>query len=112
MSRPSSGSRSGDQALFWLRWSWRDLKARWLQVLAIAMVNALGTGSYAGLSSVTQWRRTSTDDAYASLRMYDLRVALAQGSFVSQGSLQSAVQQATNAADLEAVEGYRRAPAR
>ena len=51
MSQTSSGRRGGWG--LWLRWSWRDLRARWLQVLAIAMVIALGTGSYAGLSSVT-----------------------------------------------------------
>ena len=71
----------------WLRWSWRDLKSRWIQVAAIALVIALGTGSYAGLSSVTEWRRASTDDGYARLNMHDLRVELAQGSTVPQGSL-------------------------
>lgn len=71
----------------WLRWSWRDLKSRWIQVAAIALVIALGTGSYAGLSSVTEWRRASTDDGYARLHMHDLRVELAQGSTLPQGSL-------------------------
>jgi putative ABC transport system permease protein len=71
----------------WLRWSWRDLKARWIQVAAIALVIALGTGSYAGLSSVTKWRRASTDDGYARLNMHDLRVELAQGSTVPEGTL-------------------------
>ena len=33
----------------WLRWSWRDLRARWLQVVAIALIIALGTGVFAGL---------------------------------------------------------------
>ena len=63
---PASSGRHGGGGL-WLRWSWRDLRARWLQVLAIALVIALGTGSYAGLSSLTEWRRISTDDAYAQL---------------------------------------------
>ena len=26
--------------LLWLRWSWRDLRQRWLQVLAIALIIA------------------------------------------------------------------------
>ena len=71
----------------WLRWSWRDLKARWVQMAAIALVIALGTGSYAGLSSVTNWRRASTDDGYARLNMHDLRVAVAEGSAVEEGAL-------------------------
>jgi putative ABC transport system permease protein len=83
---PTSTGRWRAAAL-WLRWSWRDLKARWIQVAAIALVIALGTGSYAGLSSVTKWRRASTDDGYARLNMHDLRVELAQGSTVAEGTL-------------------------
>ncbi len=85
MSPTSTGSWRA--AGLWLRWSWRDLKARWIQVAAIALVIALGTGSYAGLSSVTKWRRASTDDGYARLNMHDLRVELAQGSTVAEGTL-------------------------
>src|SRR5690606_40595930 len=70
-----------------LRWSWRDLRSRWLQVAAIALVIALGTGSYAGLSSVTEWRRASPDDGYARLNMHDLRLGLAEGSAVGAGEL-------------------------
>jgi putative ABC transport system permease protein len=77
----------------WLTWSWRDLRAHWLQVLAIAMVIALGTGSYAGLSSVTRWRRISTDNGYRSLAMYDLRVKLAEGAFLERGQLAAAAAQ-------------------
>lgn len=73
-----------------LRWSWRDLRSRWLQVAAIALVIALGTGSYAGLSSVTEWRRASTDDGYMRLNMHDLRIELAEGSTVPQGELLAA----------------------
>ena len=32
---------------FWLRWAARDLRGRWIQVVAIAV--AIGTGVYAGL---------------------------------------------------------------
>jgi putative ABC transport system permease protein len=78
----------------WLRWSWRDLRARWLQVVAIALVIALGTGSYAGLSSLTEWRRISTDDAYEQLSMFDLRVDLAEGSTVNAGELKRLAQSA------------------
>ncbi len=39
-----------------LRWSWRDLRARWLQVAAIALIIAIGSGTYSGLTSVSAWR--------------------------------------------------------
>ncbi|MBT5773092.1 MAG: hypothetical protein HOH95_01830, partial [Dehalococcoidia bacterium] len=60
----------------WLRWSFRDLRARWIQVAAIALVIALGTGSYAGLSSVTVWRINSGEASYDATNMYDLRARL------------------------------------
>ncbi|HWO73926.1 MAG TPA: ABC transporter permease, partial [Dehalococcoidia bacterium] len=88
----------------WLRWSWRDLRARWLQVIAIAMVIALGTGSYAGLSSVTVWRRTSTDAAYENLRMHDLRVRLADGVSLPAGALRRAAEDALGPGAIAAAE--------
>lgn len=36
----------------WLRWSWRDLRRRWLMVSAIALIIAIGTGVYAGFTSM------------------------------------------------------------
>ena len=71
----------------WLKWSWRDLRKRWLQVIAIAFVIALGTGTYASLTASTRWRTLSADDAYARTNMFDLRVELTEGSFVPQGTL-------------------------
>ncbi len=70
-----------------LRWSWRDLRAHWAKVLAIALVIGLGTGGYAGLTSTAEWRRVSYDESYAVLAMYDLRVDLATGAFVPEGAL-------------------------
>jgi putative ABC transport system permease protein len=75
----------------WLRWSWRDLRARWIQVLTIALVIALGTGSYAGLSSVTVWRVESAERSFEAANLYDLRARLPAGSFVAQGSLVAAL---------------------
>src|SRR5215470_19596758 len=66
----------------WLRWSWRDLRARWAQVCALAAEIALGTGSY------------------AVLHTHDLRVALAQGSTVRQGSLLGLLRRLPHAADI------------
>jgi len=65
------------------------------------MVIALGTGSYAGLSSVTEWRRTSTDDAYAQLRMFDLRVELADGTTVATSELESKARSMPSAGGIE-----------
>jgi len=75
------------QTAFWLRWSWRDLKARWIQVAAIALVIALGTGAYAGLTSSIRWRKLSLDASYETLNMYDLRVALPADTYVPRGVL-------------------------
>jgi energy-coupling factor transporter ATP-binding protein EcfA2 len=61
----SSGHMSS--RVLWLRWSWRDLRARWAQVCALAAVIALGTGSYAALLSTSAWRTQSNDASFALL---------------------------------------------
>ena len=71
----------------WLRWSWRDLRSRWVAVLAIAMVMAIGVGVYAGLGSTSAWRTESNDASFAALEMHDIRVALSPGTFTSEGAL-------------------------
>src|SRR5215470_15295980 len=71
----------------WLRWSWRDLRTRWAQVFALALVIALGTGTYAALLSTSAWRTQSNDASFALLHVHDLRVALFPGYTVPQGSL-------------------------
>jgi putative ABC transport system permease protein len=80
-----------EQLELWLRWSWRDLRAHWLQVAAIALIIALGTGVYAGLGANASWRQHSYDDSYALLHMYDLRVKLGE-SYVDGNSLLGAIQ--------------------
>ncbi|MBL8165780.1 MAG: FtsX-like permease family protein, partial [Anaerolineae bacterium] len=77
--------------LLWLRWSWRDLRRRWLQVLAVALIIALGTGTYSGLISTSPWRRDSNDASYARLNMYDLRLSLTEGSYLNLDELLQAV---------------------
>ena len=67
---------------FWLRWSWRDLRRRWLQVLATSLVIAVGTGLYAGLGGMQEWRERSNDMSFAALAYHDLRVDLSEGSYV------------------------------
>ncbi|NJL95028.1 MAG: FtsX-like permease family protein, partial [Anaerolineae bacterium] len=41
-----------------------------------------GTSIYAGLGGQREWRLNSYDESYALLNMYDLRVAMAEGSFL------------------------------
>jgi putative ABC transport system permease protein len=84
----------------WLRWSWRDLRARWPQVFALALVIALGTGTYAALLSTSAWRTQSNDASFALLKVHDLRVALAPGSTVRQGSLLDMVRRLPHAAEV------------
>jgi putative ABC transport system permease protein len=75
----------------WLRWSWRDLRARWLQVVAIALIIALGTGVFAGFGGQETWRVSSLDRSYEQLNMYDLRMKLADGSYVEGDKLEAAL---------------------
>lgn len=87
-----------------LRWSWRDLRSHWAKVLAIALVIAIGTGGYAGLTSSAEWRRVSYDLNYRELAMYDLRVDLATGSFVTEGDIAALVSTVPSAASITGME--------
>ena len=78
----------------WLRWSWRDLRSRWVQVVVIALIIALGVGAYSGLTSTTKWRKATADNGYGVLNMYDLRVQLADDSAVDGGSMLAVVTEA------------------
>lgn len=70
-----------------LRWAFRDAKARWVQVIAIALMIAIGTGLSAGVSSVTQWRFASNEASLELTNMYDLRAELSGVSFLPRGAL-------------------------
>lgn len=74
----------------WLRWSWRDLRKRWLMVAAIALIIAIGTGVYAGFGSMAAWRRQSYDVNFSRQAMYDLRIRLSAGAFAPAGALRAA----------------------
>jgi putative ABC transport system permease protein len=76
---------------FWLRWSARELRHRWVQVGVIALVIAIGTGVWAGLGSTGAWRRHSYAASFERLSMHGLRVALQPGSFVPEGTLAAAL---------------------
>ena len=101
-SPTSTGEGPMSRIRFWVRWSLRDLRERWLLVLAIALIIALGTGSFAGMTSTSQWRRDAIDDSTALLLMHDLRVELAQGAAVPEGSLLAVVDNLENPAAVEA----------
>lgn len=76
---------------FQIRWSLRDLRRRWVQVAVIALVIAIGTGVYAGLTSAMDWRGLSYDASYAALSAHDIRVRLAADSYVEEGTLSGAL---------------------
>lgn len=88
----------------WLRWSWRDLRRRWLQVVAIALIIALGTGIYSGLISTSPWRQESNDASYALLNMYDLRLSLTEGSYLDRAELLQALTGMEHAAWVTGIE--------
>lgn len=90
--------------IFWLRWSWRDLKDHWLQVTVIASIIALGTAVYAGLGSTTPWRQQSAEASYDLLNMYDLRVQFPAETYVDQDQTLQAITSIENAAWIESVE--------
>ena len=87
-----------------IRWSWRDLRARWMQVVAIALIIAIGTGSFAAFNSMTQWRERSLDASFELVKVHDLRASLGAGAFLPTGALRdaaSAIDQADQIAELE-----------
>ncbi len=75
----------------WLRWSWRDLRSRWVQVVAIALIIALGTGVFAGLGGQKTWRIASYDLSYTRLHMYDIKMEMADGSYTNGDDLLAAL---------------------
>lgn len=76
----------------WLRWSLRDLRQRWLSVVAIALIISIGTGVFVGLNSTAEWRRLSNDASFAALAFHDLRVQLGQDTTVDEGILLDALE--------------------
>lgn len=83
-----------------LRWSLRDARRRWIQIVAIGFTLAIGIGLYAGLSSVTEWRLVSIDKSLEANRMYDLRATVSEGGEVPAGSL------ARIASEIEGIDRY------
>jgi putative ABC transport system permease protein len=90
--------------LLLLKWSWRDLRANWIKVAAIALVIALGTGTYAGLTSTADWRRLSNDASFGLLSMHDVRVELSEDTMVPRGALEAAAAAIPQAGALTGIE--------
>jgi putative ABC transport system permease protein len=74
---------------FMLRWAGRDLRRRWPQVVAIALIISIGTGIYAALGSTATWRRQSNDASFGLLHMYDLRVRTAEATDAAEGEMRA-----------------------
>ena len=87
-----------------LRWSFRDLRSHLAKVGAIALVIAIGTGGYAGLTSTTAWREVSYPASYQLLAMYDLRVDLAVGALAERGELEATARSIGDADQIAAME--------
>lgn len=85
----------------WLRWTLRELAHRRLQVLATALVLAVGIGAFAGLGGLEDWRVASADRSLAVSRAHDLRVDLPDGTFARAGALRAKLEPATVAAAEE-----------
>jgi len=77
--------------LFLLRWSARDMRRTWLQVTAIALIIAIGTGIFSALGSTAIWRRESNDASFEQTAMYDLRVRSAEGADTATGNMLAAL---------------------
>jgi putative ABC transport system permease protein len=86
---------------FWLRWAGRDLRQRWLQVIVIALIIALGTGMYSGYGGLENWRIASMDESYGMLNMYDLRMRLTPGSSLPQDEVVELLRQVAGVAAVE-----------
>jgi putative ABC transport system permease protein len=92
------------RARFWIRWSWRDLRHRWVLVLAIALVIAIGTGIYSGLGSMENWRKASNDASFALLEAHDLEISLTEGTFAPEGELERLVASIPDAGRVAAAD--------
>ncbi len=87
-----------------LQWTFRDLKQRKIQVIAIALIIGLGTGIYTGLSSTTLWRERAFEQSNDRLNMFDLKMNLLPGSWIPQSNISSAIQTLSHKDWISALE--------
>lgn len=95
--------KSGNLALLW-KWSMRDMRERWAQVVGISLIIALGVAVFSGLGSSAYWRIESFGESYARLNMYDLKVELTAGSCLNAEELTQAVRTIPHADWIEDAE--------
>lgn len=88
----------------WASWALRDARRRWVQVISIGLLLALGVGMYSAMSSMGAWRTASADASFAALRSHDLRVSLVPGSYVNAGRLRGALAGIPDLASVSAAE--------
>lgn len=74
-----------------LRWAGRDFRSRWVQIVATALVLAVGVGGFAGLRGLKEWREQSAAQSLTKLRGHDLRVDLVDGASVPRDRMADAV---------------------
>ncbi len=89
--------------LIW-RWTLRDMRERWMQVLGISLIIALGVALSSGLGSSVPWRIKSFEQSYDMLNMYDLKIELTQGSYLEPERLAQAINAIPHADWLENLE--------
>jgi putative ABC transport system permease protein len=89
--------------LLW-RWSWRDMRERWLQVVGVSLIIALGVAVYGGLASSIPWRLTSFDKSYDMLNMFDVKLELTPGSYLDPAELAQTVRSIPHADWIDDVE--------
>ena len=88
----------------WAKWSLRDARRRWVQVVSIGLLLALGVGMFSAMRSMAGWRTASADASFAALRSHDLRVSLVEGSYAQAGSLSRALAKIPDRASVTAAE--------
>jgi putative ABC transport system permease protein len=62
-----------------------------MQVIAIALVIAIGIAVFAGLGGMRHFREQSQRESFSALKFHDLRVTLADGDYARSGELKRAV---------------------
>ena len=87
-------------SLLRLRWTLREGRRRWIQIVGVAFTLAIGIGSYAGPASAIDWRLDATEASLESTNMYDLRATVSGGSDLPAGTL------ARIARDIDGIDEY------
>jgi len=73
------------------KWTLRDMRERWMQVVGIALIIAFGVAVSSGLGSSIPWRIKSFEKSYEMLNMFDVKLELTSGSYLDAERLEQAV---------------------